>query len=140
MVTKGFSSHALTLTFGLNFLAGIHKSASSFLPLQRSEIEAVLLYLFTEPQGSRHNGSPLSLSLCVHACLSKVESQEVGPTLTVTFQRAFTHTWCTLFLENTVVPFFTDFVFIFYAQHVLQKVAKIPPKQMTNYHVCISRG
>lgn len=35
---------------------------------------------------------------------------------------------------------FHRFFFFFYAQHVLQNVAKNPPKQMTNTHVCISRG
>lgn len=39
------------------------------MPLQRSEIKALLLYLFTEPQGCVHNDPP---------------HQEVSPTFTVT--------------------------------------------------------
>lgn len=36
------------------------------------------------------------------------------------------------------VLFFTDL--FFYALHVLQKVAKNHIKQMTNCHICLSRG
>lgn len=50
------------------------------MPLQRSEIKALLLYLFTEPQGCVHNGLPLSVIVCP----SSFEHQEVSPTFPVT--------------------------------------------------------
>lgn len=110
------------------------------MPLQRSEIKAVLLYLFTEPQGFRHNGSPVSLSLCVRGCLSKVERQEVSPTLTVTTSEPDTYSDAflsliagALFSWKTQPFHFSQILFFFfYAQHVLQKIAKKKKKITLN--------
>lgn len=60
-------------------LCGRHNSSFNDDPSKNQRIKALLLYLFTGPRGSRHNGFPLTLTLRAACCWTKAEHREISP-------------------------------------------------------------